>query len=153
MPGLQTTCFGSTFVINKCSVNMKSVYSTTDIPYDVLKILIVDDEPDICYFLSNSLSKKGFTTSYSYTLKGAEELIETNKPSVLVLDNHLPDGMGTEFAGKISSRYPELKIIMITAHDSPQDRTKAYNNGVSLFLSKPFTISEIITAVNGLTAN
>jgi two-component system nitrogen regulation response regulator GlnG len=119
----------------------------------VLKILIVDDEPDICYFLSNSLSKKGFNTSCSYTLKGAEELIENNKPSVLVLDNHLPDGKGTEFAGKISSRHPELKIIMITAHDSPQDRAKAYNNGVSLFLSKPFTVNEIIKAVDRLTDN
>lgn len=132
---------------------MKRVRSTTDIQIDVLKILIVDDEPDICYFLSNSLSKKGFNTSYSYTLKGAEEIIETDTPSVLVLDNHLPDGKGTEFAGKISSIHPELKIIMITAHDSPQDRAKAYNNGVSLFLSKPFTVNEIIKAVDGLTDN
>jgi DNA-binding response OmpR family regulator len=129
------------------------VYSLSDIKIDVLKILIVDDEPDICYFLSNSLTKKGFLASCSHTLKGAEELIETSEPSVLVLDNHLPDGKGVEFAGKISSTHPELKIIMITAHDSPQDRAKAYNNGVSLFLSKPFTIGEIVKAVDLVTHN
>lgn len=129
------------------------MYSLSDTNIDVLKILIVDDEPDICYFLSNNLTKKGFSTSYSYTLKGAEELIETNNPSVLLLDNHLPDGKGVEFAAKITNRHPELKIIMITAHDTPQDRAKAYSNGVSFFLSKPFNIGDIVKAVDLLTKN
>lgn len=108
-----------------------------------VKILIVDDEPDICYFLSNSLSKRGFITSSSNNLTDAEKKIKADLPGILLLDNHLPDGKGVDFVRKICAEYPELRIIMITAHDSPQDRAKAYTNGSSFFLAKPFTISAV----------
>jgi DNA-binding response OmpR family regulator len=111
------------------------------------KILIVDDEADICYFLNNTLSRKGFTTSFSHTLQEAEQQLALYRPDIILLDNHLPDGRGVDFAHKVSQQYPQLKIIMITAHDSPQDRARAYNNGVSLFLAKPFTIGEVSKAV------
>lgn len=116
-----------------------------------LKILIVDDEADICFFLSNSLSKKGYSTSFSYSLADAAKYLETNKPSILLLDNHLPDGRGVDFVIKVKALYPDLKIIMITAHDTPQDRARAYDKGVNFFLSKPFTLDEINKAVELLT--
>ena len=113
-----------------------------------IKILIVDDEPDICYFLSLSLSKRGFKTYSSGNLLDAEKEIRANQPEILLLDNHLPDGRGVDFVSKITAQYPDLKIIMITAHDSPQDRAKAYNNGSSFFLSKPFSISAVNQVVD-----
>lgn len=109
----------------------------------ILKILIVDDEPDICYSLSRTLSKRGFVTATSYSLADAEQQIKSSTPNILLLDNHLPDGRGIDFAKKISLRYPDLKIIMITAHDSPEDRFKAFSNGIDFFLSKPFTVNQI----------
>ncbi len=108
-----------------------------------VKILIVDDEPDICYFLSINLAKRGFDTTVSNTLADAEKEIRNEPPTVLLLDNHLPDGMGVDFLNNINALYPEMKIIMITAHDSAQDRSKAYHNGSSFFLSKPFTIAAV----------
>ena len=114
----------------------------------ILKILIVDDEPDICYSLSRTLSKRGFTTSSSHTLADAETQLKANQPNILLLDNHLPDGRGVDFANKINHKYPNMKTIMITAHDSPEDRFKAYNNGIDFFLPKPFTIAQINHAVN-----
>lgn len=109
----------------------------------ILKILIVDDEPDICYSLSRTLSKRGFVTATSYSLADAEQQIKSSTPNILLLDNHLPDGRGIDFAKKISLRYPDLKIIMITAHDNPEDRFKAFSNGIDFFLSKPFTVNQI----------
>jgi DNA-binding response OmpR family regulator len=127
-------------------------YSTTDNLYAnmsaITKILIVDDEKDICYFLSRSLSKRGFSTASSYSLSDAEKQLEISKPDILLLDNHLPDGRGVDFASKVSYQYPDLKIVMITAHDSPQDRAKAYNSGIDFFLSKPFTMTEINQVVD-----
>jgi two-component system OmpR family response regulator len=117
----------------------------------ILKVLIVDDEPDICYFLSRSLSKRGFITAFSQTLADAKKQLEFTKPDILILDNHLPDGKGIEFINNINHKYPDLKIIMITAHDIPQDRALAYSNGVDFFLSKPFTIVEINQVVDFLT--
>ena len=114
----------------------------------ILKILIVDDETDICYSLSRTLSKRGFITATSHTLAEAEQQIKSSTPNILLLDNHLPDGRGIDFAKKISLRYPDLKIIMITAHDTAEDRSKAYSNGIKYFLSKPFSIATINQVVN-----
>ncbi len=115
-----------------------------------IKVLIVDDEPDICYFLSRNLAKRNFKTSFAHTLQDAEKVIDAEEPSILLLDNHLPDGLGVNFLNKIKEKYPELKIVMITAHDSPQDRSTAYNNGANFFLSKPFTITEVNRVIDVL---
>ncbi|MEI9910394.1 MAG: response regulator [Bacteroidota bacterium] len=117
----------------------------------VIKVLIVDDEPDICYFLSRNLSKRGFITASSNTLAAAEKQLEMSTPDILLLDNHLPDGRGMDFAAKINDKYPELKIVMITSHDLPPDRAKAYSNGIDFFLAKPFTIDEINQVVDFFT--
>ena len=109
----------------------------------LVKILIVDDEVDICYFLSRNLAKREFNVSYVHTLRDAETQLQQEKPAIVLLDNHLPDGFGINYVTKIKSKYPDVKIIMITAHDSPQDRSKAYSNGIDFFLSKPFTITEV----------
>ena len=111
--------------------------------HEPVKILIVDDEADICYFLSRNLSKRDFITSFAHTLNDAEKKLQSETPSILLLDNHLPDGLGINFINKIKTKHPKLKIVMITAHDSPEERSKAYNNGASFFLSKPFTITEV----------
>ena len=118
-----------------------------------IKILIVDDEADICYFLKHNLSKRKFLTSSAGTLGEAEILLLNDEPAILLLDNHLPDGFGIDFAYKIKYKYPHLKIVMITAHDSPQDRSRASNNGVDYFLSKPFTINEVNRVIDVLTGD
>src|SRR5688572_13118799 len=118
-----------------------------------VKILIVEDEADICFFLTRNLSKRGFSTSYKHTIGQAEGELKTLNPNILLLDNHLPDGKGVEFVNRISSEYPAMKIIMITAHDSQQDRAMAYDNGVDFFLSKPFTLNEINEIVDLVLAN
>lgn len=112
------------------------------------KVLIVDDEEDICYFLSRNLIKRNFPTSFTHTLSEAEVIIEADTPSILLLDNYLPDGLGINFVSRVKGKYPEIKVVIITAHDSPQDRTKAYNNGASYFLSKPFTLKEINNVID-----
>ena len=119
------------------------MFAPHEIMSDITKILIVDDEVDICYILKMNLAKRNFSTSFTHTLKDAEKLLQADEPSILLLDNHLPDGYGINFICKVKSKYPGIKIIMITAHDSPQDRVKAYGNGVDFFLSKPFAITEI----------
>jgi DNA-binding response OmpR family regulator len=117
-------------------------------PAPIAKILIVDDEADICFFLDRNLSKRGFRTSVFHTLEQAETGVKALNPNILLLDNHLPDGKGVDFANRISNAYPAMKIIMITAHDSQQDRTVAYDSGVDFFLSKPFTLKDINEVVD-----
>ena len=111
-------------------------------------VLIVDDEVDICYFLKRNLDRKDYTTTFVNTLKEAKKLVETVRPSVVILDNHLPDGLGLDFAEQIKKNYPDIKIVMITAHDTPNDRSNANHNGVDYFLSKPFMMKEVYSAID-----
>lgn len=118
--------------------------------HTVNKVLIVDDEIDICYFLSRSLEKRNFSTSIVHTLAEAEAKIKTDQPAILLLDNHLPDGHGINFISKAKNICPGLNVVMITAHDSLNDRSKAYSNGADFFLAKPFTFAEVNSVIDTL---
>lgn len=112
-----------------------------------LKALIVDDEVDICFLLSGILRQQEFRTSYVNTLSDARTALRADTPSVLFLDNHLPDGFGLDFIEYVKTNYPEIKIIMITAHDGIAERKRAVKEGADLFISKPFTRDIINTAI------
>jgi len=113
-------------------------------------VLIVDDEVDICYFLKRNLDRKDYTTTFVNTLKEALKLMENHRPNVVLLDNHLPDGLGLDFAEQVKRNYPDIKIVMITAHDTPIDRFSANKNGVDYFLSKPFMMKEVYSALDAV---
>lgn len=113
-------------------------------------VLIVDDEIDICYFLTRNLNRKNFSASYVNNLKDAEEAMYKQHPSILLLDNDLPDGRGVDFAQQMKKEYPDTKIVMITAHDTPSDRLQASKKGVDYFIPKPFMMTEIFSAINNL---
>jgi DNA-binding response OmpR family regulator len=113
-------------------------------------VLIVDDEIDICYFLSRNLNKQDFKASYVNSLQEAREALSKEQPSILLLDNHLPDGLGMDFAKEVKKDYPTIKIIMITAHDTEIDRLMATNSGISFLISKPFLMNEVYQAIENL---
>ena len=114
------------------------------------KVLIVDDELDICYLLSGMLKQRNFQTGFVNSISEAATALQTNAPSLLFLDNHLPDGFGLEFIPFVKKNYPEVKIIMITAHDGAVERKKAYDGGVDLFIAKPLTRKMINDAIDKL---
>ncbi|HXB08619.1 MAG TPA: response regulator [Puia sp.] len=117
---------------------------------DTHKVLIVDDELDICYLLSGMLKQRNFQTGFVNTLSDAKLALQTDTPSLIFLDNHLPDGFGLDFIPIVKQDYPDVKVIMITAHDSAQDRKKAYDGGVDLFIAKPLNRKLIYDAVDKL---
>lgn len=114
------------------------------------KILIIDDELDICYLLSGILKRANFNTNYVTSLSAAQVALQEFSPSIIFLDNHLPDGLGLDFIKVIKTNYPHIKIVMITAHDSVIEHRKAFEEGVDFFIPKPFTKEKIYTAINEL---
>jgi two-component system, OmpR family, response regulator len=114
------------------------------------KVLIVDDELDICYLLSGMLKQRNFRTAFVNSLSDAVVALQTDKPSLLVLDNHLPDGFGIDFIPYVKQNYPEIRVIMITAHDGAMDRKQAYDGGVDLFVAKPLNRKLINDAIDKL---
>jgi DNA-binding NtrC family response regulator len=114
------------------------------------KVLIIDDEIDICYLLSGILKHKDLQPNYVNSLSDAVSALEKEKPSIVFLDNHLPDGMGMDFIGHIKKNCPDTKIVMITAYDTSADRSKAIELGVDKFIGKPFTRDIIYQTVEQL---
>jgi len=117
---------------------------------DNLRALIVDDEVDVCYLLSAILKHKNLESSSVNTISEAKQILLTNNPSIIFLDNHLPDGFGVNFIEEIKNLYPNVKIVMITAHDTTTDRDRAYKNGVDQFIGKPFTRDIIFKTLESL---
>ncbi len=115
-----------------------------------IDVLIIDDEVDICYLLSGILRKKNLNTSYVTSLFAAREVLMKQYPDILFIDNHLPDGYGVDFLSFIKRNYPNTKIIMITAHDTGDDKQKAITEGADYFIGKPFTRDTIIKTVDTL---
>jgi two-component system OmpR family response regulator len=128
-------------------VPVETLNATTN---KTLKVLIVDDEVDICFLLSGILRQQKFRTSYVNSIADAKIALSKETPSVLFLDNHLPDGMGLDFIEYVKSNYPDIKIVMITAHDGTTERNRAAKEGADLFISKPFTRDIINRAITKL---
>lgn len=116
----------------------------------MLTALIIDDENDICFLLSNILRNNKISVDYVNTLGDGKAYLETHEPAVLFLDNHLPDGVGVEFIDYVKQQHASTKIVIVTAHDSPEDRSRALQEGANLFISKPFSPAEILHALDEL---
>jgi two-component system, OmpR family, response regulator len=114
------------------------------------KVLIVDDEIDICYLLSVILKQRNLVPKYVNTLSEAELALKKETPSILFLDNHLPDGLGIEFIKYVKLNYPSIKLILITAYDSLIEKQAAINEGADFFIGKPFTKAIINDTVDKL---
>lgn len=116
----------------------------------ILKALIVDDEIDICFLLNDILRKKSLRSTYVNTLSDAEIMLRKETPSIIFLDNHLPDGLGVEFIKSIKQYNPAIKVVIITAVDSSSDRKTAYQRGADYFIAKPFNREIIYSVVEKL---
>ncbi len=105
------------------------------------KALIIDDESDICFLLSSILRQKNIQTVFAGSLSETDQIIESADDSFgyIFIDNHLPDGLGSTYIEKIRHRFPDSRLIMITAHDTNSERQKAVKNGVDYFIGKPFS--------------
>jgi two-component system OmpR family response regulator len=118
----------------------------TEIP----KALIVDDEVDICFILTGIFKNRNVETSFANSLEEAKVLMKKEPPSILFLDNHLPDGLGVQFIVYVKENYPQTKVVMITAHDSPSDQRLALKNGADYFIGKPFSINTVHKTIDEL---
>lgn len=109
----------------------------------IQNVLVVDDEPDICFLFEKILQKRNLQTGFARNLADAIILIENKKPYLIFLDNSLPDGKGVDFIPYLKARFPAAKVVVVTANDSPADRQAAYLKGADDFLGKPLSLERI----------
>jgi len=112
------------------------------------KILVVDDDGQMGLVLDMILNQTEFHLDYVSNLLSADEYLQKQEPSIVILDNKLPDGFGVDFISYIKKKYPSIKIIMISGFGSVRDVAMA--NGADVFFEKPFALDEFNKAINSL---
>jgi len=112
-------------------------------------VLIVEDEGDMCLLINILLTGKGMELDHVKTLAQATAYLQQNVPSVVILDNKLPDGLGMDYIPLIKKSHPQLKVIMISGFDKAAADV-AIENGADTYLAKPFTKEQLFEAVEKL---
>ncbi|UYQ93788.1 response regulator [Chitinophaga horti] len=113
------------------------------------KLLIIEDEGEMCLLINLLLDGRKMEVEHVKTIADAVEYFQQNQPSVVLLDNRLPDGYGLDFLGYIKDNYPDTKIIMISGMDAAA-KDVALESGAHIFLEKPFTRSQLCQSINEL---
>lgn len=101
-----------------------------------IKILIVDDEPQLRTLLARIISLEGYSVLQADSITSAVKQIEQHNPDIVLCDVLLPDGNGVDAILRFKKLLPEGEIIMLTAHGNIADGVKAIKNGAYDYLTK-----------------
>lgn len=117
-----------------------------------LKILIIEDEPDIRKNLEYNLSREGYSVLTAASIAEAEQLIYSNNLSLILLDLMLPDGSGLDLCKKMKSDpdVQNLPIIILTAKDDEVDKVVGFELGADDYVTKPFSVRELILRIKAV---
>jgi DNA-binding NtrC family response regulator len=107
------------------------------------KILVVDDEENVCHSIKKVLSRRGYDVSQALTVDNAVKLIKEMTFDLVITDMMIPGTSGLELLQIIRDHYPELEVIMITGYASIESAVNATKLGASAYLPKPFTPDEL----------
>ena len=113
-------------------------------------ILVVDDEPEMCWILENIIRKAGFTSMKALSAREAVALTESNKFGMAFLDAKLPDVDGLELARQLRKTNVQLPIIIVSGYFYKDDLTieGALQSGlITAFVGKPFDHDEIVSVI------
>jgi two-component system, OmpR family, response regulator len=104
------------------------------------KVLIIDDEIDSCLLLKSYLTQLKFEVFTAFTLQDGLKMIRQVSPTILFLDNNLPDGLGWDQLGLIREQVPHCRINLISAYH--YDINSVNTENVSI-IEKPFSLATI----------
>ena len=113
------------------------------------KILIVDDDKDLSFIISEILKKYSFIPTAAYSAEMAYDLLEKNTYNIVILDINLPDSSGFEICKEIR-KMSKVPIIFASARSSVTDKVDGLDMGGDFYLSKPYTLKELVATVNAL---
>jgi len=112
------------------------------------KILVVEDEGHMRLVFDMILNERELQLDYVNNLLDADEYLKQQKPTVIILDNKLPDGFGVDFIKYLRKKHRKTKIIMVSGFASVRD--VALENGANAFFEKPFSLDEFNDALDRL---
>lgn len=113
------------------------------------RILIIDDDEDLSLIISDMLESYGYNVSCAADCESAFNLLGTNKYHIILLDINLPDSDGFELCKELR-RTSTVPVIFASARTSETDRITGLDIGGDDYLSKPYSMKELLSRVNAL---
>jgi len=114
------------------------------------KILIIDDEKDLCEVLKLILTRDRLEVDCAYNLNEAGFKLK-KKPEIILLDNNLPDGSGLTYLQNNPGKFKNSTVILISADANQENEPETKVEGISRIIRKPFTLKVIRDAVKEIT--
>ena len=117
-----------------------------------IRILVVEDEPDIQELLRLNLTMAGYTVDLALTVDDARRLIAHTPPDLILCDWNLPGQSGVALLTWLRSDPSHFKtpVIMVTARDGDEEKSMAFERGTDDYITKPFKNRELLARVGAL---
>jgi len=115
-----------------------------------VKVLVVDDQPNIVDMVAMVLRFHGFAVSTASTAKEALRRAAQERPGLVVLDVMLPDGDGFEVCRTLRADGHQIGVVFLTARDAPADKIAGLTFGGDDYVTKPFAIDELVARVRAV---
>jgi DNA-binding NtrC family response regulator len=106
------------------------------------KVLIIDDEQDLCHLMKAYLVELNYDVFLAYTLGSGLSLMKEVGPDVVFIDNNLPDGLGWEKMNYLVEAYPDCKINLISAYKNGTPEISTSRSAVK-FIEKPLSLTAL----------
>jgi DNA-binding response OmpR family regulator len=119
-------------------------------PIGFERVLLLEDDRNLALTLGVALKRLGLQFKAASTLKKARELIESEKPDLLLLDRSVPDGDGLDLCSQLREQYYTGSILMLSAAGDLSSRVKGLNRGADDYLAKPFAWEELEARIRAL---
>ncbi|NOX09367.1 MAG: nitrogen regulation protein NR(I) [Gammaproteobacteria bacterium] len=113
----------------------------------LIKAWVIDDDHSIRWVLEKALKKAGIEVLCFESASGIIDTLEQDQPDVLISDIRMPGIDGLELLSDIQQHFPELPVIIMTAHSDLDSAVSAYHGGAFEYLPKPFDIDEAVALV------
>ena len=115
-----------------------------------MKILIVEDEPDLLIGIKNFLEKENYTCEAASEFNQADEKLDLYHYDVAIIDINLPGGSGLKLIENLKQHNNDTGIIIISARNSLDDKLSGLDLGADDYLTKPFHLSELNARVKAV---
>ena len=115
-----------------------------------VRVLVVDDEVNIAELISMALRYEGWDITTAHTGNKAVREAKDQDPDAIVLDVMLPDIDGFEVLRRIRANRPNVPVLFLTARDAVEDRVAGLTAGGDDYVTKPFSIEELVARLRGL---
>ena len=115
-----------------------------------IRVLTVDDEPSLTELLSMAMRYEGWEVSTANSGSSAVRAARETHPDAIVLDMMLPDLDGLEVMRRVRQDQPDVPVIFLTAKDAVSDRINGLTAGGDDYVTKPFSLEEVIARLRAL---